>query len=165
MADFKVLRTNHTSFTVSNLERSLSIFCEGLNFKLVSKAPRDPDIISQVTGLAVADIVVAYLVGHGIKRLHLAPVALVYFEPNILIPLDSLCKIPFFSDNVILRVAALSLEIPHILYRMSPYWPGVKSFETYLPVAIIWMCYKAILEFLPHVLAILVYVIQPIKMI
>ena len=65
MKGFNVLGTNHTSFTVSNLERSIAIFCKGLDFKLVSKAPRDPGIISQVTGLPEVDIVIAYLVGHG----------------------------------------------------------------------------------------------------
>jgi len=38
---FRVLGTNHTSFTVSNLERTVGFFRDCLGFELVSKAPRD----------------------------------------------------------------------------------------------------------------------------
>ena len=63
MADFKVLATNHTSFTVSDLERSLSFFQDALGFEVTSKAPRDPGAIQAVTGVAGANIVVAYVRG------------------------------------------------------------------------------------------------------
>jgi hypothetical protein len=39
---FRVLGTNHTSFTVSSLDRSVGFFRDCLKFKLVSRAPRDP---------------------------------------------------------------------------------------------------------------------------
>ena len=65
MAGFNVVATNHTSFTVSNLDRSLAFFCDGLGFELLSKAPRDPAAISTITGVAGADIVVAYVQGPG----------------------------------------------------------------------------------------------------
>ena len=39
---FRVLGTNHTSFTVSNLDRSLGFFRDCLGFELASKAPCDP---------------------------------------------------------------------------------------------------------------------------
>ncbi len=65
MADFKILRTNHTSFTVSDLDRSVAFFCDGLGFELLSKAPRDPAKIQQITGVSGADITVAYVQGPG----------------------------------------------------------------------------------------------------
>ena len=40
---FRVLGTNHTSFTVSSLDRSVGFFRDCLKFKLVSRAPRDWD--------------------------------------------------------------------------------------------------------------------------
>ncbi len=48
MGTFKVLRTNHTSFTVSDLDRSVAFFTEALGFELMSRAPRDPAIIPQL---------------------------------------------------------------------------------------------------------------------
>ena len=63
--DFKVISTNHTSFTVSDLDRSVAFFVEGLGFEVTSHAPRDPAIIQQVTGVEGADIMVAYVQGPG----------------------------------------------------------------------------------------------------
>jgi catechol 2,3-dioxygenase-like lactoylglutathione lyase family enzyme len=65
MASFKVLNTNHTSFTVSNLERTVAFFRDALNFEVVSQAPRDPKIISQVTGIEGAHVMIAYVRGPG----------------------------------------------------------------------------------------------------
>ncbi len=65
MPDFKVLSTNHTSFTVSDLERSIAFFRDALGFQVTSKAPRDPSAIQHVTGVEGADIVVAYIRGPG----------------------------------------------------------------------------------------------------
>lgn len=61
MAAFNILRTNHTSFTVSDLERSVAFFRDALGFEVTSKAGRNPDIISRITGVAGADILVAYV--------------------------------------------------------------------------------------------------------
>ncbi|HUG79544.1 MAG TPA: VOC family protein [Burkholderiales bacterium] len=38
---FRVLGTNHTSFTVSDLERSIGFWRDCLGCELISKAPRD----------------------------------------------------------------------------------------------------------------------------
>jgi catechol 2,3-dioxygenase-like lactoylglutathione lyase family enzyme len=65
MANFTIQSTNHTSFTVSDLDRTTAFFTEGLGFELLSKAPRDPKIIEQVTGVPGADIIVAYVQGPG----------------------------------------------------------------------------------------------------
>ena len=62
---FKVLGTNHTSFTVSNLDRTVGFFRGCLGFELVSKAPRDPALVSRITGVEGADMVVAFLKAPG----------------------------------------------------------------------------------------------------
>lgn len=62
---FNVLRTNHTSFTVSDLDTIIGFFCDGLGFELLSRAPRDPAIIQQVTGIAGADLEIAFVQGPG----------------------------------------------------------------------------------------------------
>jgi catechol 2,3-dioxygenase-like lactoylglutathione lyase family enzyme len=65
MRPFEILSTNHTSFTVSNLERTLAFFRDGLGFTVTSKAPRDPKTIERIVGVAGADIEVAYVRGPG----------------------------------------------------------------------------------------------------
>lgn len=65
MAAFRVLATNHTSFTVSDLDRTVGYFTDALGFKLISRAPRDSAVISRITGVAGADIEVAYVQGPG----------------------------------------------------------------------------------------------------
>ncbi len=62
---FTVLRTNHTSFTVSDLDRSLEFFRDCLGFQVLSRAERDPELAARVTGIAGASIVVAYVRGPG----------------------------------------------------------------------------------------------------
>ena len=65
MNGFRVLATNHTSFTVSDLDRSITFFTEVLGFEMVNRAPRDPKLISSITGVPGADIEVAYIQGPG----------------------------------------------------------------------------------------------------
>lgn len=65
MDGFKVLRTNHTSFTVSDLDRSCAFFENALGFEVISRAPRDPALIRRITGVEGADIEVAYVQGPG----------------------------------------------------------------------------------------------------
>ena len=65
MSDFRVLATNHTSFTVSDLDRSIAFFTEVLGFEIVNRAHRDPNLISSITGISGADIEVAYIQGPG----------------------------------------------------------------------------------------------------
>ena len=48
--------TNHTSFTVADLSRAISLFCDGLGFVLTSRAGRDPGSIQTITGVAGADV-------------------------------------------------------------------------------------------------------------
>jgi catechol 2,3-dioxygenase-like lactoylglutathione lyase family enzyme len=62
---FRVMSVNHTSFTVSSLDRTIGFFRDCLGFEVVSRAPRDPAIIRQVTGVAGADMEIAFLRGPG----------------------------------------------------------------------------------------------------
>ena len=39
MTTFKVIATNHTSFTVSDIDRSLAFFRDALGFEVTSKGP------------------------------------------------------------------------------------------------------------------------------
>ena len=61
MPGFAITGTNHTSFTVSDLDRSVAFFCEALGFTLLNKSPRDPAAIRRITGIEGADIVVPEL--------------------------------------------------------------------------------------------------------
>ena len=69
MPEVKVLGTNHTSFTVSDIERSISFFTRVLGFRVTSHEPRDPAMIQALTGIDGADIDVAYLQmpGHALE--------------------------------------------------------------------------------------------------
>jgi catechol 2,3-dioxygenase-like lactoylglutathione lyase family enzyme len=60
-----IVATNHTSFTVSNLDRSVAFFREVIGLELISLAPRDPALIELVVGVSGAEVMVAYLEGHG----------------------------------------------------------------------------------------------------
>ena len=62
---FRVLGTNHTSFTVSNLERTIGFFRDCLGFEVTSKAPRDPALVSRITGVEGADMMIAFLKAPG----------------------------------------------------------------------------------------------------
>lgn len=76
MSGFKVLRTNHTSFTVSDLDRTIGFFRDALGFEVTSKAPRDRAAIETVTGVEGADVLIAYVRGpdHSIELIeYLAP--------------------------------------------------------------------------------------------
>ena len=65
MPGFRVLATNHTSFTVSDLDRTLAFFRDGLGFEVTSKAPRDPALIQAITGVEGAELNIAYVRGPG----------------------------------------------------------------------------------------------------
>jgi catechol 2,3-dioxygenase-like lactoylglutathione lyase family enzyme len=65
MKTFRVMGTNHTSFTVSSLDRTIAFFRECLGFDLVSRAPRNPDLVSRITGVAGAEVTIAFLRGPG----------------------------------------------------------------------------------------------------
>jgi catechol 2,3-dioxygenase-like lactoylglutathione lyase family enzyme len=60
-----VVSTNHTSFTVSDLDRALALFRDGLGFEVTSKAPRDPALVSRIVGVPGAEVMIAYVRGPG----------------------------------------------------------------------------------------------------
>lgn len=61
----EILRFNHTSFTVADMDASVRFFTEVLGFSLRDRSPRDPELIGAVTGLGHADVEIAYLDGYG----------------------------------------------------------------------------------------------------
>ena len=65
MSTFKVIATNHTSFTVSDLDRSIAFFRDALGFDVTSKAPRGQALIQAITGVEGADVLIAYVRGPG----------------------------------------------------------------------------------------------------
>jgi catechol 2,3-dioxygenase-like lactoylglutathione lyase family enzyme len=56
-----ITATNHTSFTVGSLDRAIGLFRDGLGFELISRAGRDPKSIRTITGVAGAEVEIAYL--------------------------------------------------------------------------------------------------------
>jgi catechol 2,3-dioxygenase-like lactoylglutathione lyase family enzyme len=76
MPDFKVLATNHTSFTVSDLDRTIAFFRDALGFEVTSKGPRDPAVVSKITGIKGVEMMIAFVrgPGHSIELIqYLAP--------------------------------------------------------------------------------------------
>ena len=63
--NYRVLGTNHTSFTVSSLDRTIGLFRDCLGFQLLNRAPRDPAIVSKITGVEGAEMEIAFLRGPG----------------------------------------------------------------------------------------------------
>ena len=56
---------NHTSFTVSDIDKSVRFWTEMLGFKAASVSPREGDWQETVTGVPGASLMVAHLYGHG----------------------------------------------------------------------------------------------------
>ena len=56
---------NHTSFTVTDMDRAVRFWTEALGFKAASVSPRSGDWQEKVTGVAGAGLLVAHLYGHG----------------------------------------------------------------------------------------------------
>lgn len=59
---------NHTSFSVTtqkDYERVVGFFTEGLGFPLLSNEPRDPDMMTRVTGVEDADVMIAFVQAPG----------------------------------------------------------------------------------------------------
>ena len=65
MTNARVISTNHTSFTVSDLDRSIAFFRDILGFTATSKLPRSKSVIQSITGVSESDVMIAYLHGPG----------------------------------------------------------------------------------------------------
>jgi catechol 2,3-dioxygenase-like lactoylglutathione lyase family enzyme len=61
----EILRFNHTSFTVADMDASVRVFTRVLGFTLRDRGPRDARLIGAVTGLGHADVEIAFLDGYG----------------------------------------------------------------------------------------------------
>jgi len=58
---------NHTSFTVSDLERTMAYFQDVLGFWCHEISPRDPELVQTVTAIPGAGMLVGYVEGYGQK--------------------------------------------------------------------------------------------------
>ena len=65
MINTGVISTNHTSFTVSDLDRSIAFFRDVLGFSATPKLPRSKSVIQSITGVRESDVMIAYLQGPG----------------------------------------------------------------------------------------------------
>ena len=63
MAALELLGTFHTGLTVESLDNTLKFLCDGLGYKLISRAGRNPDNQRRVTGVVGAEVEVAYVEG------------------------------------------------------------------------------------------------------
>ena len=64
---FRIIATNHTGITVTNLERSVAFWRDVLGFELSHRAHHTGDLASEVTGVPGADIWIAVLKAPGHK--------------------------------------------------------------------------------------------------
>ena len=117
---FRIVGTNHTSFTVSSLDRTLRFLRECLGFELVSRAPRDPALVSSITGVEGADVEIAFLKapGHTLELIeYRKPAAKVRVNAR---PCDTgFAHVAFNVDNVPAAVAAARA------YGVEPIAPAV----------------------------------------
>ncbi len=51
MAAYKVLGADHTAFTVSDIDRSVKLFCEVLGFQLISDDQAPADMVEIINGI------------------------------------------------------------------------------------------------------------------
>lgn len=76
-SEFRIISTDHTGITVSNLERSLAFWQDVLGFELSHTAHQKGELAEEITGVAGAEIKLAVLKtpgGHKIELLeYLAP--------------------------------------------------------------------------------------------
>ena len=64
---FHIIATDHTGFTVANLERSLAFWRDVLGFELSHRPHHTGALASEVTGVPGAEISIAVLKGYGHK--------------------------------------------------------------------------------------------------
>ena len=66
-APFRIIATDHTGITVTNLERSVAFWQDVLGFELSHRAHHTGELASEVTGVPGAEISIAVLKGYGHK--------------------------------------------------------------------------------------------------
>ena len=118
MSGFRITGTNHTRFTVSDLERALGLFRDGLGFEVTSKAPRDPKLTGRITGIPGAELLIAFVraPGHSIELIeYKAPAQRGRVDAR---PCDAgFAHIAFDVDDV---DAVLEAVRPHGVVPISP---------------------------------------------
>ena len=118
MSTFKVIATNHTSSTVSDLDRSIAFFRDALGFHVTSKAPRGQALIQAITGVEGADVLIAYVrgPGHSIELIqYLGPDARDSVWPR---PCDTGCRhIAYDVDDI---DAAIEASRHHAVEPIGP---------------------------------------------
>ena len=77
MANYRVLGTDHSAFTVSDMDRSVRQFCDVLGFQLVSDDVADADTLETLTGIP-ARVRYVYLRGPDNHQVELIQ----YFGPD-----------------------------------------------------------------------------------
>jgi catechol 2,3-dioxygenase-like lactoylglutathione lyase family enzyme len=60
-----VKSVNHTSFTVTDLDRTIGFLCDGLGFELLDRSARVPAGIEKVVGIQGADMMIAFVQAPG----------------------------------------------------------------------------------------------------
>src|SRR5882672_11409668 len=108
---FQVLEINHTGFTVSDIERSLTFWRDVLGFELSHRAHHTGELAGEVTGVPGADISIAVpkAPGHKIELLE-------YHAPSDrkrakLIPCDvGSVHVALTVDNLDAVLSAISLS-------------------------------------------------------
>lgn len=101
-----ILNTNHTSFTVSDVERSADFYRDLLGFQLLSLTERPPWFAEIATGIPGAHLRVAYLEAPGGHRLELIQ----YLSPPGV-------KLDTRTHNVGSAHLALNVDNLHQLYN------------------------------------------------
>jgi catechol 2,3-dioxygenase-like lactoylglutathione lyase family enzyme len=101
-----ITATNHTSFTVTDVERSAAFYQNVLGFKLLSLAERPPWFSELATGIKGAHLKTAYLEIPGGHRLELIQ----YVSPPGI-------KLDTRTNNVGSAHLALNVENLHEMYR------------------------------------------------
>jgi catechol 2,3-dioxygenase-like lactoylglutathione lyase family enzyme len=76
MTGYNVLGTDHTAYTVSDMDRSVKIFCDILGFQVVSDDRADADLVETINGIA-APVRYVYLRGPDSHQVELVQ----YFGP------------------------------------------------------------------------------------
>ena len=64
---FHIIATDHTGFTVANIELSLAFWRDVLGFELSHRTHQTGELASEITGVAGAEISLAVLKGYGHK--------------------------------------------------------------------------------------------------
>jgi catechol 2,3-dioxygenase-like lactoylglutathione lyase family enzyme len=118
MTDLKIHGFNHTSFTVEDVDRSVTFFCEALGFELMNKAPRGQEAVQHISGVEGADIVVAFIQGPG-HRLELI---------EYVGPADRGANTALPCDTAFAHIALDVNDVDAALAKVVPY--GIEPYAT-----------------------------------